>query len=216
MRPEYPFDRQASAKLLADEETFGFVLMVILLAAYGPDTLFGSEEDDADPMDPVILWASIEEDFGIDICVEHENRINALMTALTTDAFYDEPAVFAAVSMTLTDGDLGDAIAGVFDDLTVPELLWAVLEVSLVRDDDAQFSPAVEQFIGEVLAGEAEDNEMAVEDLDEAHELERYYDRFIRDNMLLMGEQLSALGVPGTQIARIVSQRPFADVAEVV
>ena len=142
-------DRKTAAELLRDPNTLGTTLLVILLATYG-EQIF--------EMDPVELWVNVQDDFHATVSEEGENRVNALMLALSTESFYEDPEVFRAVCTSLYDGDLGDLVGGSLEDLTLCEVLWAMHEVGNLRDDEPEFSPAVARLIGELIAEEAEDS----------------------------------------------------------
>ena len=93
--------REAARKLLASDETFAFTLMTILLSTYGQDTF---DEN------PVALFKNLEEDFNIKHPEESENRINAALTAMTTDLFFTQRASFKAITLALNEGDIGDIV----------------------------------------------------------------------------------------------------------
>lgn len=141
-------DRHAAAELIRDSSTLGTTLLIILLSTYGEQVF---------TMDPLELWVAVQEDFHATVTEEGENRVNALMMAVSTDAFFDDPETFRAVCTCLYDGDLGDLVAGGMEELTLAEMLWAIHEVKCLRDDDPEFAPAVVREIEEIIASEAEE-----------------------------------------------------------
>ncbi len=146
---------------LADPDTPGLVLLTIAMWAFG-DRVLGDPEGDVEAMDPSELWAGLNEIFGAWVSEEGENKLNALMLALQGDLFYRDVEVFQAVSTALFDGDLGDLVDGGFEDLTATEIMWAVLEVELAREDEEgppEFSEGVQAYIAKALAMEQEDQE---------------------------------------------------------
>lgn len=186
------FSRQVAAELFRDSDTLGTVILVILLLQYDVDIF---------EQDPLEIYARINEDFHATLSEEGENRLNALLLALQTDDFYDDPLVFRSIASALYDGDLGDMVSGTLDDLTIPEILWAIYEVGLLRDENEQdeFSPAVQRVIDEELANEAEE-----QDLDDPEAVLPYYERFIEHMKKTLHEQLAKLGLVESDIAEIL------------
>lgn len=198
MLDTFPFDRRTAADILGDPETSATVLHIIMLAAYG-DELHGDAAQGIDAMDPIECWVRVEEDFRVRVPEENENKINALMFAISTEAFYEDPLAFNSICNALYSGDLGDLVSGAIEDLTLPELLWGIYEVELNRGDSQDFDAPVDRFINEVIAEEAEDMENP--DLDR---IVSYYEKFVeeqRDDMLI---QLKTLGVDESIIAQIL------------
>jgi hypothetical protein len=112
MLDTFPFDKRLAADLLADTETTATVLHMIILAAYG-DEVYGSLEHNIEPADPVELWLRIKEDFSVNVPESNENKLNALMLALSTDAFYEdqekeENSLSKAEEFFNFDGDILD------------------------------------------------------------------------------------------------------------
>lgn len=198
MRDDLPFDRRTAGDILSDPDSVATVLHMILLAAYG-DELHGNPEAGIEPMDPVECWLRVKEDFHADVPEENENKINALMFAVSTDAFYEDPLAFNSICNALYSGDLGDLVTGAIEDLTVPEMLWGIYEVELNRGDSQDFAPAIDAFIEETILQEAESNE----ELEET-EVVPYYERFVqdmRDDMLI---QMKLLGIDDKIIAMML------------
>lgn len=149
---------------LADPDTPAFVLLTIAMWAFG-DEVLGDPATGVEAMDPAELWAGLNEQFGAWVSEEGENKLNALMLALQGDLFYRDTEVFQSVCQALFDGDLGDLINGVFDELSAVEIMWAVLEVELARDEEQgppEFSYGITSMINSVLAAEQEDHESDV------------------------------------------------------
>jgi hypothetical protein len=200
MLDTFPFDKRLAADALGDTETCATVLHMIILAAYG-DEVYGSLEHSIEAMDPVELWVRLEEDFSVRIPESNENKVNALMIGISTNAFYDDPLAFNSICNALYSGDLGDLVEGFIEDLTVPEMLWGIYEVELNRGDSQDFVPSINQLIDEVIQSEAESNE----DL-EVEEVIPYYEKFMgemRDSMLI---QMRTIGVGEEVIAKILKE----------
>ena len=200
MLDTFPFDKRLAADFLADTETTATVLHMIILAAYG-DEVYGSIEHGIEQADPVELWLRIKEDFSVNVPESNENKVNALMLALSIDAFYEDPLAFISIGNALYSGDLGDLVDGALEDLTVSEMLWGIYEVELNRGESQGFSMPIDRLINEIIENEAEDNE----ELKEA-EVVPYYEKFVaemRDEMLI---QLRTLGVQDNVIKTILKE----------
>jgi hypothetical protein len=89
----YKFDKKLTKQLLVDKGTYAFVLLTIILS-YLPE-----DEDDLGEIDTEVLFTDLEEEFECNIPEENENKINAAITALTTDLFWRSPSVNKAISM---------------------------------------------------------------------------------------------------------------------
>lgn len=193
----FPFDIRKAGDALADADTCATVLHMIILAAY-KEEIYGDADLDIEAIDPIELWLRIQEDFHTTIPEENENKINALMLALSTDIFYRDPLAFNSICNALYSGDLGDLIEGYVEDLTIPEMLWGIYEVELNRDDRVPFSPAVTKFIDEIISEEAEDKEELEEE-----EVIPYYERFVNEMRQDMFTQMRRLGVAEQVIRKI-------------
>lgn len=183
---------------LGDPDTPGFVLLTIVLWAFG-DRVFGDEEAGVEAMDPAELWAEVNELFGTWIPEEGENRLNALFTALGSPAFYTDVETFCAVSNALYDGDLGDMVDGVFEEPSVVEMMWATLEVELARDDNdaaPPFSSKVADFLRTKLREEQEDHTLHADAVNEA-----FVDML--DKLREIGVELPALRLLNAEYAEV-------------
>ena len=118
-------------------------------------------------------------------------KLQAIMLAVSTDAFFHDPEAFRAVTNTLVEGDPGFAA---FDDLTIPEILWANYEVSL-NHPGADFSPQVEKLIDRELKEEGAD----LDSLEEAENVP-YFDRAVTHLHGELKEQMGKLGIDSGQL----------------
>ena len=178
---------------LSDPDTTGFVLLTIAMCAFG-DAVLGDPDSGVEAMDPSELWSGLNELYGTWVTEEGENKLNALILALQGDLFYRDVEVFQAVCQALPDGDLGDLLDNIFEDLTASDLMWGILEVELARDDEQgppDFSDGVAAYITEVLAKEQEQ-----QDENSAH---------IKDEYHRMLRQLIEIGVPSSAV-RLLDQ----------
>ena len=196
----YPFKKSEAAKLLASDDAYAFVLMTILLPVFG---------DDLFTEDSAILFADIEDYFDCHLSEESENRINAAITAMTTDLFFTNVNMFNAITLAFAEGDIGDIPEGVMETPDVGDMLWAVQEVSLLvgepkesEEFQSMFSPEVMSYVGNMLASVAEDDEVSddIDELDEAFN-EPYFERVIDENTAQLSKQLYMIGVDPAKLA---------------
>lgn len=197
----YQFDKKITKELLKDKGTYAFVLLVIILS-YLPEG-----EDDLAEIDTETLFADLEEEFECDIPEENENKINAAITALTTDLFWRSTSVTKAISMAFADGDIGDIINGDDEEVEACYLLWALLEVGIFHnlsllDSVNQCSDNVINYINEVLDDEAEERESEVDEIDEVMR-DPYYHRYISYNLLQLSAQLLKLGADANTVSEM-------------
>ena len=201
-------DMGKSRVALGDPDTPGLVLLTIAMWAFG-DEVLGDPDGGIEPMDPSELWAGLNEIFGSWVSEEGENKLNALTLALQGDLFYRDVEVFQAVCTALFDGDLGDLITTGFEDLTATEIMWAVLEVELAREDEEgppEFSSGVQNYIGNALAQEQDNQD------ENAAEIKMAYRAML--------DQLKDIGVPVSAIrlwdAEYAEAMEFLDVADAI
>jgi hypothetical protein len=197
----YPFKKSEAAKLLASDDTYAFVLMTILLPVFG---------DDLFTEDSSILFADIEDYFDCHLSEESENRINAAITAMTTDLFFTNVNMFNSIALAFAEGDIGDIPEGILETPDVGDMLWAVQEVSLLigepkesEEFQSMFSPSVMSYVGDMIASVAEDLDEVPDDVDELDEAfdEPYFERVINENTAQMVKQLYMIGVDPTKLA---------------
>lgn len=189
-----PLDRDTCARLLADPETSATTLHLIVLTTYG-DAVYGDPDQGLMPIDPVLLWALIREDFGVTVPESNENKLNALITAISTDAFYETEEAFVATCLALYNGDMGDIVNGILEDITAPEALWGMYEVALNRNDDMDFHPSIIARILRELADAPEDTDDPLQ----------YYLRDMVENKMRFLVELEALQIPEDVLLQIVN-----------
>ena len=197
----YPFKKSEAAKLLASDDAYAFVLMTILLPVFG---------DDLFTEDSAVLFADIEDYFDCHLSEESENRINAAITAMTTDLFFTNVNMFNAITLAFAEGDIGDIPEGVMETPDVGDMLWAVQEVSLLIGEPKEseefqslFSASVMDYVSAMIASVAEDLEEVPDDVDSIDEAfdEPYFDRVISENTAQMAKQLYMIGVDPAKLA---------------
>lgn len=184
---------------LSDPDTPGLVLFTIALYTFG-DAVMGDDEAGVEAMDPAEMWSELHTEYGTWMTDEGENKLNAVMTGLRGGMFWRDLDVFMSVATALFDGDLGDLVDVGFESLSATELMWAIMEMGLIWDEDdtPEFAAPVQRYIGEVLAYEQDDQ------TENANEVEKSY--------LMMLSQLRELGVPSSIIR--AWDEEYADVME--
>lgn len=197
----YKFDKKLTKQLLVDKGTYAFVLLTIILS-YLPEG-----EDDLGEIDTEVLFTDLEEEFECNIPEENENKINAAITALTTDLFWRSPSVNKAISMAFQDGDIGNIINEDDEEIEGCYLIWALLEVGMFHDmsllDSVNAcSNEVIDFINSVLDEEAEEKESDVDEVDEVMR-DPYYHRYVSYNLLQLSSQLLQLGADPNVVAEL-------------
>lgn len=196
----YPFKKSEAAKLLASDDAYAFVLIAILLPVFG---------DDLFTEDTSILFADIEDYFDCHLSEESENRINAAITAMTTDLFFTNVNMFNSIALSFAEGDIGDIPDGILETPDVGDMLWAVQEMALLigepkesEEFQSKFSPAVVAYINEQLATVAEELDEVPDDvdtLDEAFDVP-YFERVIDENTAQLIKQLHIIGVDASKL----------------
>jgi len=138
-------------------ETSATVLHAIVLTTYGFEAIYGTAEEPG--MDPITLWECIRADFGADIDEHAQNRLQAIMLATSTNAFYEDPEVFYAVVCGMQHGDITDVMSGMGDDISLAEIGMTLWELGNARDDEPEMTDAVKDALLREIADEAEDTE---------------------------------------------------------
>lgn len=201
MSRPYIYNMQASKALLRSPDTYAFTLMCILLSKYDTEEVL--EEEDTE-----VLFKNIEDDFGVHIPEEVENRINAAITVLTTDLPLVSFPVFKSVALAFAEGQIGDEDDREDEELNTCELLWALYEIAMlsgktVPEIQEELSESVVEELNDIIDSEAEDpededddetKEEGIEDIQEAAK-DPYYRRYVQASMEQLVRQLRSLGV---------------------
>jgi hypothetical protein len=181
---QLPFPVENAAALIRETSTLATPLLAIFMAAYG-DELLGNPDQGIPPMDPIELYARIEEDFRAQLTEAGENRFNAITMALQTDAFFEDPLAFKSISKALATGDIGDFSDGLDDDATLPECMWAAFEVNNVRDDDIKFAPRILALFDKAANEDANDVEAGVSP----------HEEYVQSMKIELAQQLQQIGI---------------------
>lgn len=201
------FDKKAAEELLKNDSTFAFVLIAILLDQYGED-VFGWETE--------LIYANVNDDFGVELPEENETKINAAIATLTMDLPLISIPVFVATTFSFNEGDIGDED----EEPNVCQILWALYEMALLRGESideiqAQLSNSVVRYLNDIIDGEAEDREMeAIEDAGDKRDknapvdaayAEPYFSRYVTLSMLELIRQLAKLDVSKDILLQIIN-----------
>ena len=132
--------------VLENEDAFATSLLAIALDNYGTDVF---------DWDPETLWIELAEDFGVKLPQVNKDKLQALITAYTTDLVYVSVEVFNNVCNVLSGSQ---ANFKRWDPLTPEEALWGLYELSLNLSIDRKpgegppdFSHEIKQYLGVVL-----------------------------------------------------------------
>lgn len=201
---KYRFDTDEVKKALEYKETFAIVLLAIALA-YLPDG-----EDDMASIDVDRLVEELEERFDAKIPDENVNKLNAAVTLLTTDYIYTDINVLQAVALTLDDGDMGELATGGYEDVDVCQLLWAVMEDSLINgesfDDNLEkFDDNVSDWINTVISNEGYDAD-SDDSLEDVASHVPYYGRVVKGKLLLLIAQVRKLYGQDTELKEEIEE----------
>ena len=175
-------DPKVVYRLISDDGTFATVLHIICMVAYGEEIY---------QVDPLELLIRLEEDFGVRVTDDNENKLKAILIGTSTDIFYEEPEGFRSICETLTNGDPG---IEVMDTLTISEVAWALYEIELSHGP-GEFRPEVLRIIEQVISSEAIDPEDGT-DVDPYE----YIWAYIKEVHQTLTGQLIELGIPPSDI----------------
>lgn len=125
-------DEEKVRKLLADPDTDGIAVYLLALDRLGAEALHGDEAEMAE------AYQDLERMFSVRIPVALENKLQAVVTLVSTDAFFDTPHGLHAIANALTQGDmeLGEDFS--MERATWEEIQWAAFCASLLRDDNEE------------------------------------------------------------------------------
>ena len=138
--------RQSKANHLVDAESYGTVMLAILIDHYGTE---------ATEWAPETIKMQLEEDFAVEIPEGNFNRLMAAISVLTSDDFYRRLPRFIQICNTLSDADVDP---DVFDPADSKECAWGLTEALLLSPPDKQvddpFTEEIRHYIGAVLDAE--------------------------------------------------------------
>lgn len=139
-------DITAARKLLQSPETLATVAHAIVRKQYGEPVY---------DWDIITVYMEAQADFKVDMDSVVADRIGAIQTIMTTDAFFKRLDAFLAISNTLAGGD---PYFEMFDPATTEEMAWAIAEVSLNREM-LPFSYGIKQYLLQQLKADGYDSD---------------------------------------------------------
>lgn len=148
-------NQDAASELLTNPEAFGLTLSIILEATIDPIVLYGL--DDGEPLDSLTIFHELERRYRVKIPEAVENKIQAVMTLMVTEAFENDPTAFTAVALAFTEGYLGDLVTGILEELDSQAILWTLFEAAAIDPHLRPLSDPVRKMIVEVMSEPQDD-----------------------------------------------------------
>ncbi len=99
--------------------------------------------------EPETVYLDVNDAFGIEIPEANFNKLMALISAISSDAFYKKWTSFEVICSSLSDGDPSG-----HDEILVAEMAWGVIEVGLNDSTPGEFSHDVAAAVGALLVNE--------------------------------------------------------------
>lgn len=99
--------------------------------------------------EPETVAMEMNEAFGIQMPEASFNKLMALISAVSSDAFYQRWTSFEIICAGMSDGD-----ASGNDELLVAEMAWGVIEAKLNDETPGEFSHEVAAGVGALLSNE--------------------------------------------------------------
>ena len=145
--PLTPDQRRAFFRYFTGEEhAYASTLMAILGYLYGAEFL--SNPEDGRPWTPASLRLQVIDDTGIDIDDKVMDKIQAAILAITDDRVFNDVVIFHNVATALYDQDV---IVDEWDEPDVEELAWAIVEITLLRGEEAKEAQELAEAISDEL-----------------------------------------------------------------
>lgn len=132
------------AGMLSDKESIGTTLLIGLMDRFGTEMLNWA---------PETLTKEVHSEFGVMIPAVNQDKLNALVTCLTTDMFYSNLDVFLQTCRSLSGTE---AEFETFDPADSHEMAWGITEISLVDPPEKtdRFNDEIRSYIGLKLTDE--------------------------------------------------------------
>jgi hypothetical protein len=133
-------DRLVSGRIAMTPGTMGTVMHAIAIKFFGTDIY---------DWEPETIAMEFQDEFGVKPDEDNIEKLCAILSSVSSDAFYEDWVAYIKVCSVLSgENDIEDLV-----DVTVEELAWGVMEVSLNDDDfsKSKFSPDVATLTGVVL-----------------------------------------------------------------
>ena len=129
------------ATLLEDPETCGSVLLSIALMKY---------KEQVFEVDPMALILDLEDDYRVRMPEDNENKLKAILLAVSTNIFQQDPEAFRSICITLWNGDPQLEFN---EPMTLAEAVWGLFEVKTCYGE-LSLSPGIQQVISELSENE--------------------------------------------------------------
>jgi len=116
--------KRAISAFLANQDTFGTSLLLICLDTYGVECL---------AWEPETLHQELQDDYRVLLPQANADRLQSLITAITTDRVYNDALAFCSVANALS----GDGLdASLLEIPTPDETAWAVTELGMLEPEN--------------------------------------------------------------------------------
>lgn len=164
-------NQDAAAELLENPETFGLVVALILDATIDHAVLIGL--NDGEPLDALTVFHEMERRYSVTLPESIQNRLQAVLTLWTTEAYEVDPMAFTGITLALTEGYLGDLVTGEMEELDSQAVMWSLFEAAAIDGHLLPLEPDVQNLIVSVLEepGEDDGEDPAAEMLENIEEL---------------------------------------------
>lgn len=158
----WKINKDKAGEILRNPDSTAIALFIIAIKTVGEENLIFPDEDTGytDHMDPLELFEELESEFRVRIAVENENRLNALLTAFTTNLFFEDPIGFTSICLAIHSGDLAELVNGVMEEPNIEEILTAKMEIEMLIEPQ-EFSKSVQELISSSIKDLAEDDEVS-------------------------------------------------------
>jgi len=127
------------AEAFTDEKTTAFILHTVCLNKYGIECL---------DWEPETLWLEIYEDFHIDVEESNKDKLQASITLVKTNVFYEDFQAFEGIGKAFNGQDPDFEY---ITPLTPEECAWTVKEARLIDSTPEEFSLEIKAYVREVL-----------------------------------------------------------------
>lgn len=128
------------AAVFNSDDSFATCLVTGLIDQYGAESL---------NWDMATIRLELKDDLKVDLSPINSDKLQAILTALTTDHFFNTPFIFGHICEAL------DGVATDFEYLPDPspeQAAWGITEVALVWGKERpEFDPTVRRYLGAIL-----------------------------------------------------------------
>jgi len=133
-------DKRIAGHICITPGTMGTIMHAIAMKFFGPDIY---------SWEPETVAMEFDEEFGIQSYDGNIDKLNAILSSVSSDSFYDDWVAYTQVCSTLSGENTIEELA----EVTVEELAWGVMEMSLNDEDyrKTRFSADICVLTGQVL-----------------------------------------------------------------